>query len=128
MGGGGAVRPPPRGFLPFTQYIFIFRQPIPENSGLFPTFYCGCRDKKEKKYKNLVQSNFGIHSTRIFFFALIKKIFLYPFFRLAKRPSGTLFSFSTVHPVSRYLVLIFRGGKYSLEGFFLKFTLFNKRY
>ena len=58
MGGGGAVRPPPYGFLPFTQKIS--RQPIPDNSCLLPLL---------------------VADTRIFicgkiFFALIKKIFL----------------------------------------------------
>ena len=48
-GGGGAIRPPPVFFLPFTQKILW--QPIPENILMFPTFYCGCPyEKKNQKF------------------------------------------------------------------------------
>ena len=50
MSGGGVhcTPPPSLVFLPFTQNIF--RQPIPENSWPYKTFYCRCPyEKKNQK-------------------------------------------------------------------------------
>ena len=68
-GGGGTVRPPPCGFLPLAQKIFI------------KTFYCGCPFdffSLQKCSFTTAQSNFGTPSTKVFliFLLLIKKIFL----------------------------------------------------
>ena len=62
--GGGALYPP-CGFCPFLQKIF--RQPIPQNSLLFPTFYQDAPMKKQIQILGFTpaQSTFGAPSTKI---------------------------------------------------------------
>ena len=70
--------PPPYGFLPFTQNIFL--QPIPEISWLFPTFGCGYPYEiffSKILVNTLWQHFWDTQYKNIFlFFSAIKKIFL----------------------------------------------------
>ena len=53
---GGWNPPPPYGFLPFIQKIFL--QPIPEISWLFPTFGCGYPFEKKIKIFSFTPSKY----------------------------------------------------------------------